>query len=174
MKAYKNFETERLIIQPTSTRDAEFILELLNSPKYIQFVGDKNLKNTEDAEKYINDRMITQLERLGYSNYTVLRKSDTMKIGCVGLYDREGVDGIDIGYSFLPEFEGKGYAFEAAVELKRAAKEEFNLKDLNAITVQENRGSRKLLEKLGFEFKEIIHIPNDPNELMLYILDLKG
>lgn len=174
MKAYKNFETERLIIQPTSTRDAEFILELLNSPKYIQFVGDKNLKNTEDAEKYINDRMITQLERLGYSNYTVLRKSDNMKIGCVGLYDREGVDGIDIGYSFLPEFEGKGYAFEAAVELKRAAKEEFNLKDLNAITVQENRGSRKLLEKLGFEFKEIIHIPNDPNELMLYILDLKG
>lgn len=174
MKTYKNFETERLIIQPTSTRDAEFILELLNSPKYIQFVGDKNLKNTEDAEKYINDRMITQLERLGYSNYTVLRKSDNMKIGCVGLYDREGVDGIDIGYSFLPEFEGKGYAFEAAVELKRAAKEEFNLKDLNAITVQENRGSRKLLEKLGFEFKEIIHIPNDPNELMLYILDLKG
>lgn len=174
MKTYKNFETERLIIQPTSTRDAEFILELLNSPKYIQFVGDKNLKNTEDAEKYINDRMITQLERLGYSNYTVLRKSDNITIGCVGLYDREGVDGIDIGYSFLPEFEGKGYAFEAAVELKRAAKEEFNLKDLNAITVQENRGSRKLLEKLGFEFKEIIHIPNDPNELMLYILDLKG
>lgn len=172
MKTYKNFETVRLIIQPTSTRDAEFILELLNSPKYIQFVGDKNLKNTEDAEKYINDRMITQLERLGYSNYTVLRKSDNMKIGCVGLYDREGVEGIDIGYSFLPEFEGKGYAFEAAAELKRAAKEEFNLKDLYAITVQENRGSRKLLEKLGFAFKEVIHIPNDPNELMLYILDL--
>ncbi|QYA25038.1 GNAT family N-acetyltransferase [Gramella sp. MT6] len=170
MKSYKNFETERLIIQPTSTGDAEFILELLNSPKYIQFVGDKKLKNTEDAENYIEDRMITQLERLGYSSYTVLRKSDNTKIGCVGLYDREGVDGIDIGYSFLPEFEGKGYAFEAAVELKRAAKEEFNLKKLNAITVQENKSSRRLLEKLGFEFKEIIHIPNDPNELMLFTL----
>lgn len=172
MKKYKTFETERLIIRPTFTSDAEFILELLTSPKYIQFVGDKNLKNIEDAEKYINDRMITQLERLGYSNYTVIRKSDTMKIGGVGLYDREGVDGIDIGYSFLPDFEGKGYAFEAAVELKRAAKEDFNMKDLNAITVPENSGSRKLLEKLGFEFQEIIHIPNDPNELMLYTIKL--
>ncbi len=170
MKSYKKFETERLIIQPTSTGDAEFILKLLNSPKYIQFVGDKKLKSTEDAENYIEERMITQLERLGYSSYTVLRKSDNTKIGCVGLYDREGIEGIDIGYSFLPEFEGKGYAFEAAVELKRAAKEEFNLKKLNAITVQENKGSRKLLEKLGFEFKEIIHIPNDPNELMLFTL----
>lgn len=172
MKNYKKFETERLIIQPTSTGDAEFILKLLNSPKYIRFVGNKNLNNSQDAEKYINDRMISQLERLGYSNYTVIRKSDNTKIGCAGLYDREGIEGIDIGYSFLPEFEGKGYAFEAAAELKRAAKEEFGMTDLNAITVQENSGSRKLLEKLGFEFREIIHIPNDPNELMLYVSKL--
>ena len=116
--------------------------------------------------------MITQLERLGYSNYTVTRKSDNIKIGCVGLYDREGVDGIDIGYSFLPDFEGKGYAFEAASEIKRAAKEDFELSDLSAITVKENSGSRKLLEKLGFEFREIIRIPNDPNVLMLYTIKL--
>ncbi|GAA4309091.1 GNAT family N-acetyltransferase [Pontixanthobacter gangjinensis] len=172
MVTYKTFETERLLINPTSTEDAGFILELLNSPKYVKFVGDKKLKTSEDAENYIEKRMISQLERLGYSSYTVIRKSDQTKIGCVGLYDREGVDGIDIGYSFLPAFEGKGYAFEAAAGLKKAAKEVFDLKDLKAIVVKENTGSRKLLEKLGFDFREIIHIPNDPNELMLYILKL--
>ncbi|MDX1762064.1 MAG: GNAT family N-acetyltransferase [Christiangramia sp.] len=172
MESYKKFETERLIIQPTSTKDADLILDLFNSPKYIKFVGNKNLQNIEDAEDYIKKRMISQLERLGYSNYTVTRKSDKTKIGCVGLYDREGVDGIDLGYSFLPMAEGKGYAFEAAAELKKAARNEFGMKYLNAITVKENSGSRKLLEKLGFEFQEIIHIPYDPNELMLYTINL--
>ena len=172
MENYKTFETERLLIKPTTISYAEFILHLFRMPKYIEFVGDKNLKNSQDAGDYIKNRMINQLERLGYSNYTVTRKSDNIKIGCVGLYDREGVDGIDIGYSFLQDFEGKGYAFEAASEIKRAAKEDFELSDLSAITVKENSGSRKLLEKLGFEFREIIRIPNDPNVLMLYTIKL--
>ena len=172
MANYKNFETERLLIRPTSTEDATFILDLYNSPKYIAFVGNKNLVTKADAELYIENRMITQLKRLGFSNYTVIRKSDKIRIGCVGLYDREGVNGIDIGYSFLPNYEGKGYAFEAAAALKSAAKNSFSLKKLKAITVKENTGSRKLLEKLGFSFEEIIHIPNDPNELMLYTTQL--
>ena len=172
MQNYKTFETDRLIIQPTSTEDAEFIYELLNSPKYIQFVGDKNLKNIEDARNYIKSRMLSQLERLGYSNYTVISKSHNTKIGCVGLYDREGVDGIDLGYSFLTAFEGKGFAFEASRELKKAAKEEYGITHLNAITIKENIGSIKLLEKLGFKFREIINIPNDSNELLLYTVNL--
>ncbi|MDR5591515.1 GNAT family N-acetyltransferase [Christiangramia sp. SM2212] len=167
---YKSFETERLIIRPTSLEDGEFIYELLNSPKWIQFIGDRNIRSVEDAENYISSKMHTQLKKLGFSNNTVIRKSDLKKIGTCGLYDREGLDDVDIGFAFLPEFEKKGYAYEAANELKNAAREEFGLKEISAITLEENKGSRNLLEKLGFEFQEKIMIPNDPNELMFYHL----
>ncbi|HSO86523.1 MAG TPA: GNAT family N-acetyltransferase, partial [Draconibacterium sp.] len=62
----------------------------------------------EDAKQYIKNKIRPQLEKLGFANYTLIRKSDGLKIGSCGLYDREGVEGIDIGFALLPAFEGLG------------------------------------------------------------------
>ena len=62
--------------------------------------------------------MLTQLEKLGYSNYTIITKLDNVKGGICGLYDREGVECIDTGFGLLPNHEGFGYGFEAASRLK--------------------------------------------------------
>ena len=121
MTQYKIFETERLILKPASEEDASFIFELFNTPKWLQYIGDRNVKTVEDARDYIKTRMVPQLERLGYSNYVVIRKTDNCKVGTCGLYDREGLEGIDIGFAFLPEYEKKGYAFEGAIELQHVA-----------------------------------------------------
>lgn len=168
---YKTFETERLIIRPTSESDADFIFELLNTPKWLQFIGDRNIKTVENAKAYIVEKMIPQLERLGFSNNTVIRKQDMQKIGTCGLYDREGIEGIDIGFAFLPEYEQKGYAFEAANRLKQAAFEEFGHNMMSGITLKENTSSQKLLEKLGLSFVETISLANDPEELLLYRIE---
>ncbi|MFD0863561.1 GNAT family N-acetyltransferase [Sungkyunkwania multivorans] len=168
MKAYFTFETERLYLKPTCKDDALFLLELMNTPKWHRFIGDRSIKTVEDAEKYIEEKMTPQLERLGYSNYTVIRKSDGEKLGTCGLYDREGLEGIDIGFAFLPQFEGQGYAFESANRIKEAAIHEFHLDLINAITVKDNLPSQRLLEKLGLTFVKTIQIPNDPEELLLY------
>ena len=109
---YKTFETERLIIRPTSEEDAHFIFQLLNSPKWLEYIGDRNIKSIEEAKEYIRKKMTPQLIKLGYSNYTIISKKDQQKIGTCGLYDREGLDGIDIGFAFLPNYEGKGFGFE--------------------------------------------------------------
>ena len=106
MESFKTFETERLFIKPTSQEDAEFIFELLNTPKWIENIGDRNIKSVEMAKDYIASKMHPQLERLGYGNYTLIRKIDGVKIGSCGLYDREGLEGINIGFAFLPEYEG--------------------------------------------------------------------
>ena len=169
---YKTFETERLFIRPTALEDAAFIFELLNSPKWLQFIGDRNIKSVENAENYISEKMHPQLERLGFSNNTIIRKSDQKKIGTCGLIDRVGLKEIDLGYAFLPEYENMGYAFEATSKLIKTAKEHFALKNLCAVTLKGNNNSRKLLEKLNFRFKEMIYIPNDSEELMLYTLEL--
>lgn len=172
MSEYQSFETERLYLKPTVHDDAEFILRLLNTPKWLQFIGDRKVRSLEDARRYIEERIITQFDKLGYSNYTVVRKSDGAKMGSCGLYDREGLEGIDIGFAFLPEFEGKGYGFESANKVKEAALHLFKLNPIRAITTQENIGSQKLLEKLGFLFIKLVKIPHDEEELMLYEFSL--
>ena len=172
-KTYSSFETERLIIRPTSILDAEFIMELMNSPKWIAFIGDRKISTVTDAKKYIEVKMLPQLERLGFGNNTVIRKEDNAKIGSCGLYDREGLDGVDIGFAFLPQFENRGYAYESVNRLKEAAINDFKLKEINAITLEENVGSQKLLEKIGLRFEKMIRIPNDPEELMFYTLKVE-
>lgn len=165
---YKTFETERLILRPTSKDDANFILQLLNTPKWIEFIGDRNVKTIEDAKAYINTKITSQLKRLGFANYTLIRKEDNQKIGSCGLYDREGLEDIDIGFAFLPDYEKQGYAFEAANRLKNAAFEEFNIKTICAITTKENFSSQKLLEKLGLKPTGTTQLPNDNEELLVY------
>ena len=84
------------------------------------------------------------------------------------LFDRDGVEGIDIGFAFLPEYEKKGYAFESANKLKNVAFNEFGLIEINAITAKDNISSQKLLEKLGLNLKGTIKLPKDEEELLLY------
>jgi len=171
MKKYKDFETERLLIKPTSEKDTEFIFELLNTPKWIKNIGDRNIKTVESAKNYIFKKMLPQLEKLGYSNYTLIRKIDKVKIGTCGLYDREGLEGIDIGFAFLPEYEKKGYAFEAADKIKDIAFNEFEITMISAITAKDNFSSQKLLEKLGLELTGTTKLPNENEELLVYKIE---
>lgn len=168
---YKTFETERLHVIPTTENDAKFIYELLNTPKWIKYIGDRGVKTVENAKDYIKEKMIPQLERLGYSNYTLIRKEDNKKIGTCGLYDREGLEGIDIGFAFLPEYEKKGFAFEASSKIRDIAFNEFEIKSISAITTKDNISSQKLLEKLGFEHTGITKLPNDNEELLVYKIE---
>ena len=165
---FKTFETERLIVRPTSDIDAKFIFKLLNTPKWIKYIGDRNIRTIENAREYIIEKMIPQLERLGYSNYTLIRKIDHQKIGICGLYDREGLQGIDIGFAFLPEYEKMGFAFEASNRIKNAAFDEFGIETISAITTKDNISSQKLLEKLGLQFTGTTKLPNENEELLVF------
>jgi len=164
----QTFETDRLILRPTSEDDADFMIILFNTPKWLKYIGDRNVRTIEQAKEYVRTRITSQFERLGFASYIVIRKSDSMKLGTCGLYDREGVEGIDIGFAFLPEYEGQGYAFEASKRILDAAMHDFGLHTIRAITVRENVASQKLLEKLGLRFEKILVIPGDEAELMLY------
>ncbi|MBK8878473.1 MAG: GNAT family N-acetyltransferase [Haliscomenobacter sp.] len=168
MPEYLSFETDRLFLRPTTEKDAVFLLELLNSPTWLEYIGDRKVYTLEDARGYIQSRITPQLERLGYANYTLVRKADRMKIGLCGLYDREGLDGVDLGFALLPAFEKQGYAFEAARKLLEAGTLFFHIPEILAITTQLNHNSQKLLKKLGFRFVKTIRMANDPEELLLF------
>lgn len=170
MNTYNSFETERLQLKPTNNEDAQFLIELLNTPKWLLYIGDRNVKTTDEALAYVAQKVSPQFQQLGFGSYTVIRKSDEVKMGTCGLYKREGIDGIDIGFAFLPQYEKMGYAFESAQKLLTVAQQIFKIDALFAITIKENKDSQQLIEKLGLRFQKIIRIPNDEEDLLLYKL----
>lgn len=172
MSEFEVFQTERLLLRPTSTEDAAFILALLNTPKWLRFVGDRNVGTVDEARTYIEERMLPQLRSHGYSNYTMIRKADNAKVGCCGLYDREGLEGVDIGFALLPEFEKKGYAYEGAREIMRAAREVFNIQIVKGITSKDHIASQSLLKKLGMVCQDTVILPDEEEELLVFVTDL--
>ncbi|UOU99299.1 GNAT family N-acetyltransferase [Chryseobacterium daecheongense] len=162
------YETERLIIRPMSVDDAAFIFELYNSPKFIKYIGDRNIKTISDAENYIRNKFLPQFEKLGFGNYIMITKEGNEKIGGVGIFEREGLDVVDIGFSLLDGFEGRGYAYEAAIKAKSIGMDDFSLKKISAITSKDNFSSQKLIERLGLKFQRYVTLPNDDEELMYY------
>lgn len=168
MNEIENIETDRLLLKPISKADASFILELYNSATFIKFIGDKKIRSLEDAEKYITEKFLPQLERLGYGNYLIVRKSDEKKIGAVGIFERDGLEVQDIGFSFLDEFQGKGYGFESASKLLEMAFSYFNLNGISAITSKENIASQNLIKKLGLKYLKTVQLPTENVELLYF------
>ena len=164
----KLIETNRLVLREFTTADAEFILHLLNSPGWLKFIGDRGVKTTDDASEYITDKLIDSYKTNGFGLYLVLLKNENISIGMCGLIRREGLDDVDIGFALLPDFAGKGFAFEAAIATMKYAEQVLKLKRVVAITTTENNSSINLLKKLNFTFEKMVLIPNDEEELMLF------
>ena len=162
-------ETERLILREYTTDDAPFIYELLNSPGWLKYVGTRGIAGLPEAEKYITDMMMPGYEKNGFGLYMMELKGDGTGIGMCGLIKRDTLDDVDIGFAILPEYEGKGYTSEAAVATMEYAENTLNLKKIVGITVPYNTGSIKVMEKTGMKFERMIKLPNDPEELMLFV-----
>ena len=171
MAEYKSIETERLLLTPASEADAAFFLELMNTPSYLQHIGDRNILSEQDAKDYILLKMLPQLYRLGFSNYTVSRKEDKRKIGSCGLFVRDGFENPDIGFAFLPDFIKKGYAYEAANAVIHSAFDSFGIKTIHAYTTHSNLLSQNLILKLGLKPMGTIQLPNDSTELLNFKVD---
>jgi RimJ/RimL family protein N-acetyltransferase len=166
----KILETERLTLRLQTTEDADFILELVNDPSWLQFIGDRGVRTVEDAREYILNS-INMYEKSGFCFYLVERKEDNIPVGICGLVKRDSLEDVDIGFAFLPTYWGKGYAYEAASAVLAYGLDTLGLKRIVAITTQDNHASAKLLEKVGLKFESLVQLSNDEEELRLFSLD---
>jgi RimJ/RimL family protein N-acetyltransferase len=157
----KPIETERLIIRELIESDAEFILDLLNQPSFIKYIGDRNVRNVDEAKNFLETRYRKSYEDNGYGLYLVELKENNASLGICGFVKRDNFQYADIGFAFLPQFKGKGYAFDSASALMKYGEEILGFKEVLAITTQDNDSSGRLLEKLNFKFDELIEMPNN-------------
>jgi RimJ/RimL family protein N-acetyltransferase len=143
--------TERLVLRWLDEGDASFILELMNDPDWLRFIGDRGVRTLEDARAYLAEGPVAMYARLGFGMYAVELATDPRPIGICGLVKRDWLEEVDLGFAFLPRFRGAGYAYEAAAATMVHARS-VGLERLLAIVSPDNHASQRLLSRLGFHF----------------------
>ncbi|WP_066962718.1 GNAT family N-acetyltransferase [Microbulbifer sp. Q7] len=156
----------RLRMLNDSEDDARFTLALVNDPDFHRFIGDRGVRTLQDARDYLRRGPIAMYQSHGVGMYCVERKDGT-PIGQAGLICREGLDAMDIGFAFLPQYRGCGYAREAAEAVMAWGKTELGLTRIVAIAAPGNTSSIRLLEKLGLHREQTITLPGSEEELLL-------
>lgn len=163
-------ETPRLVLRRFTPNDATFAMALVNDPAWIANIGERNVHSLEDARAYLEKGAIAMYAREGFGLYAVVLKDSGTTIGMCGLVKRAGLDDVDIGFAFLPEYRGLGYAVESAEAVRDYATVTLGLKRLVAIVSPANQPSIRLLEKLGFRYESPVKLPGDDEEISLYAL----
>lgn len=162
-------ETERLRLREFNLADSPFIIELLNSEGWLRFIGDRNVRTTEQAIKYLESGPIKSYTTFGYGLSMVELIGDGTPVGMCGILNRDTLEYPDIGFAFLPAFNGKGYAFEMVTGILKYADEKVGLSKIAAIVVPDNARSIHLLERTGFEYERMISFSGSNEQLCLYI-----
>jgi RimJ/RimL family protein N-acetyltransferase len=165
-------ETERLNLREMSETDAEFMLEVLNDPGFVRYVGDRGVRTIEDAARYISERFVESYRQNGFGLWLVETKDEKVSAGICGLLKRGTLPGIEVGYAFLPPFRSKGYAFEAASAALRHARDVLGLPRLYAIVNPDNAISIRVLEKLCMKFERMVRLSGEESDVKLFSTDL--
>ena len=160
--------TERLQLRELteSDEDARFTLALMSDPDFHRYIGDRGVRTVEDARNYNLRGPIAMYRDHGFGMLRVELKDGTA-IGQCGLLKRDGLDDVDIGFAFLPEYRGQGYALEAVQAVMQWGETGLGLARIVAIATPDNRASIGLLERLGLHRERMIRLPGSSENLVL-------
>lgn len=161
-------ETQRLIVRQFTLLDAPFIIELLNSPNWIQFLGNRHINTEEEARTYLSQGPLASYDLNGFGLYLVALKDSETPIGMSGLIKRDGLSNVDVGFALLPAYTGQGYAFEATKAVMDYGYNTLQLPHIVAVARHDNNQSITLLGKLGLKFHDTIYLPGIAHALSLF------
>jgi [ribosomal protein S5]-alanine N-acetyltransferase len=164
-------ETARLKLRELESGDAAFIVELLNDPDFVTHVGDRGVRTSEDACRYIASGPGASYARYGFGLYVVELKASAVAAGLCGLLRRDTHPDVEIGFALLPRFRRCGYTLEAARAVMRLALGPLRLTRIVALAAPGNLGSIRILEALGLVFERVGSFTEDGRESRLFVLD---
>jgi RimJ/RimL family protein N-acetyltransferase len=164
--------TARLRLRHFTLDDAAFILELVNDPSWLRYIGDRNVHSLDDARRYLETGPIASYAARGYGFYCVELLEDATRIGMCGLVKRDVMVDVDIGFALLPAHVGRGYVTEAARAVVTQARDVFGLRRLAGVTNPDNRPSIGVLCKLGMLPGGTIRLRPEDSPILLFAMDL--
>jgi RimJ/RimL family protein N-acetyltransferase len=151
-------ETERLILREFRTSDYTAMFELDSNPEVHKYLGNNPVTDIQQVQKYITSIQQQYLDN-GIGRWITIEKSSNEIIGWSGLkfiteYENNHINFHDVGYRFMPQYWGKGYATEATLTALHYGFEHLNVKKIIGTVHTENKASRRVLEKCGLQFVE--------------------
>ena len=172
MATRPELETARLTLRRFEFDDAPFVVELLNQPSFIRNIGDRGVRSVDDAHRYLREGPMAMYEKYGFGLWRASRRSDGVFVGMCGLLRRDILPDVDVGYAFLPDHWGQGYAFEAANATVQLGASRFGLTRIIGVVSDHNTASIRVLEKVGMRFERLFPMhPGEP-EVRLYSMSL--
>lgn len=168
MSAASVLETERLALRRLALEDAPFVVELLNQPSFIRWIGDKNVRSREDACEYLRKGPLAMYEAHGFGLLAVEPRAGGAPMGMCGLLKRDALPLPDLGFAFLPRYWSQGYAREAAAAVLAHGRATLGLGRVLAITDPDNAPSIRLLEAIGFRFERLLRLPGEQHDVRLF------
>lgn len=164
-------QTDRLRLRPFADGDAAFVRDLVTQPSWLEWIGDRGVRTEADALAFIRDRLNAHHAEHGFGFWLVERREDRAAIGMCGLISRPALEAPDLGYAFLPDFWGHGYAREAARATAAWAREVLGLDRLFAIVTPGNAPSVRVLEAVRMHYVETTSLPGDDEPVDLHVVE---
>lgn len=146
------FESERLYFREFTPEDAPLIYKLNSDPEVVKYVHELPVTHLTTALANIETNILPQYAKYGYGRWAVYLKDSQDFIGWCGLKYRPERSETDLGYRFIRQYWGKGYATEAAKAVIRFGFSQLNLTRIAAMAHIENGASLQVLENCGMQF----------------------
>ncbi len=140
-------ETTRLLHRAMVATDAEDFFALNGHPEVMRMTGEPPLESVAQARTAIEN--YPDFDTVGYGRWGCVLKQTQRLIGFCGLKYLPELDAVDVGYRFLPEHWGRGLATEACAASIAYGFETLGLPQIIGLVLPENRGSIRVLEKVG-------------------------
>jgi ribosomal-protein-alanine N-acetyltransferase len=158
-------ETPRLLLRPFTLDDAEAYWPLVNLPEVLRYTGEEPKPSLDAVREIIASRPLNDYKVHGYGRMACIEKHSGRLIGFSGLKFVDDLRETDVGYRFLPECWGKGYATESGRALIAHGREVLGIGRIIGLVQPANGASARVLEKLGLAYERTFD-PDDGHGLL--------
>ncbi|MEC3880968.1 GNAT family N-acetyltransferase [Parapedobacter sp. 10938] len=157
-------ETERLILREICPSDIDGMYDLDSDPDVHQYLGNKPVQDKSQVSDVI-DYIRKQYVDNGIGRWAMIDKKTNAFLGWAGLkYITEETNGhhnfYDLGYRLIKRYWGNGFATEAAIASLNYGFNTLGIKEIFGMADVENKGSNRVLTKVGFTFIETFELDN--------------
>lgn len=160
--------TARLLLRPLTIDDAPAFLPLASLPEILRYTGETALGSLEEVRAMLRTRPLHDYAVHGYGRMACIEKRSGHLVGFCGLKYLDDLQETDIGYRFLPDSWGQGYASESAEALLLQGRAVFGLTRIVGLVQPGNGASRRVLEKLGMVYERRLDPDDGQDAMQLY------
>lgn len=157
----ETFQTHRLIALRLRSEDWSELCRLYQDPRVMATLSIDGSVLSEDEVRQRLQQHLEHWDCHGFGVWMFRDKVDGRFIGRAGLKNSHvgGNDEVELLYTVMSEYWGKGLATEMAEAILTISFEQLGLADVVCFTLLTNRASQRVMEKVGFKYeRNIIHV----------------